>query len=117
MNCYYCENGSDGVCDDCGTDICDNHNLGNAKYTFNICPECFELREYSKNEFYEHIYNENLEQENKRQQKNDKRRDYYYSPKQVEKRRIKKELKKILKDLRLLDCLNRTAEFMSKLKY
>lgn len=114
MKCNFCNNESDYQCSNCGCELCDDCGVSNYREEATFCEECNEFEERDYNETMHQMYEEEkayIEKKEKlRLKRNEKAREYYWSEKQIEKRRCEKEIKKIYRKLRRLH----TAESIAR---
>lgn len=93
IRCHICNSETDFECEDCQKPVCDNCTMQYNQFTqidWTQCKVCGgEQQERRVYEYFEELEEIKIA-EQKRKELNEKQRQYYNSPKAVEKRRLKK---------------------------
>lgn len=93
MECHICKTETDFECEDCQMPVCDNCTMPYNQFTqidWTQCTDCGERHQQRRAYEYFAEIEEEKAAEKKRQERNEKARDYYNSDKAREKRRLKK---------------------------
>ena len=119
MKCHVCEeNEADFECNRCGEPVCEDCCVVPTyknQLEETLCTLCGDMIEAERYRDYDREYKKNEALETKRAASKKKRRETYFKPENVEKRRVRKIERKRLKAERELEIMEQTVSTVSSM--